>query len=135
MARRLESLKKSYSAICRTKVDYDCQLYNTASAGRLKKLDNINIESIRIYTGAFRTSPIEALHVEANDPSLELRKNELELRFLYYLKSNTSYIETLNTLDDREDQNYEENERSIKPSGVYLRKLEQRYMEKQKEIE
>ena len=38
-------------------------------------------------------------------------------------------------MNDREDQNYEENERSIKPTGVYLRRLEQRYMEDQKEIE
>ena len=64
------------------------------------------------------------MYVEANDPPI-----------LYKLKRNSSYIETLNTLDDREDQNYEENQRSIKTMGVYLRKLEQRYMEEQKEIE
>ena len=51
------------------------------------------------------------------------------------LKSNTSNIETLNTLNDREDQLYEENERSIKLTGMYLRRLEQRYVEEQKEIE
>ena len=38
------------------------------------------------------------------------------LRFLYKLKSNSSYIQTLNTLNKNEDQNYEENERSIKPT-------------------
>ena len=31
-------------------MDYGCQLYNTASAGRLKKLDNIHREGIKIYT-------------------------------------------------------------------------------------
>ena len=66
---------------------------------------------------------------------MELRKNELELRFLYKLKSNISYIETLNTLDDREDQNNEQNDKSIKLTGVYQRSLEQRYMEEQKEKE
>ena len=66
-------------------------------------------EGIRIYTEPFRILPVEALHVEANDPPLELRRNELELRFQYKLKSNTSYKETLNTLDDREYQKYEEN--------------------------
>ena len=86
-------------------MDYGGQLYNTASAGRLKKLDSIHREGIRIYTGAFRTSPVEALHVEANNPPQEIRRNELGLRFLYKLKNNTSYIETLNTLDDSEDQN------------------------------
>ena len=94
-------------------MDYGCQLYNPAFAGRLKKLDSIHREDIRIYTGPFRTLPVEALHVEANDSPLELRRNELRLRFLYKLKGNTSCIEMLKTLDDREDQKYEENERSI----------------------
>ena len=79
-------------------MDYGYQLYNIATAGRLKKLDSMHREGIRIYTGAFRTSPVEALHVVANDSPLELKRNELELRCLYKLKSNTSYMETLNTL-------------------------------------
>ena len=53
---------------------------------------------------------------------------------MYKLKSNNSYIETLNTLDDKEDQNYKENVRSIKPTVLYLRRLKQRYMEEQREI-
>ena len=67
-------------------MDYGCQLYNTASAGRIKKLDSIHREGIRIYTGAFRTSPVETLHAEANDPSLKLRRNELGWRYLYKQK-------------------------------------------------
>ena len=110
-------------------MDYGCKLYHTVSPGRLKKLDSIHREGIRIYIGAFRTSPVKALHVEANDPPLKLRQHKLGLRFLYKIKCNTSYIDTLNTLDDSEDQNSEKNDRSIKPTGVYLKKLEQRYME------
>ena len=64
----LENGKNLYSAICRTKIDYGFQIYNTDSAGRLKKLDSIHREGIRIYKGDFRTSPIELLYVEANDP-------------------------------------------------------------------
>ena len=60
---------------------------------------------LKNITGAFRTSLVEALHVETNDSPLEREKNVLELRILYKIKSNTSYIETLNTLDDREDKN------------------------------
>ena len=81
-------------------MDYGCQLYNTASPVRPKKLDSIHREDDEIYTGVFSNSPAETLHVEGNDPPLELRKNNLGLRFLYKLKSNTSYIETLNTLDN-----------------------------------
>ena len=65
-------------------------------------------EKAREYIyGAFRTSPVKSIHVEACDPPhLELRRNELGQRFLYKLKSNSSYIETLNTLDNNKDQNY-----------------------------
>ena len=58
---------------------------------------------------------MEALHIEANDPSLEIRRNELGSRYLYKLKSYPAYI---NTLDDSEDQKYEESERSVKPTGA-----------------
>ena len=77
-------------------------------AGKLKKLYSIHREDIRIYTRTFRTSPVEALHVEANYSLLELKRNKLGLRFLYNkLKNNISNIETLHTVDNREDQNYE----------------------------
>ena len=57
--RRLENPKKISRAICREKMVHGCQLYNTASAGKLKKLYSIHRKSIRIYTGAFRNSPVE----------------------------------------------------------------------------
>ena len=47
---------------------------------------------------------------------------------MYKLRNNNTYTESLNTLNDREDQNYEENEGSTKPTGVYLRKMEKEYM-------
>ena len=72
-------------------MDYGCRVNNTVSAGRLKKLDSMHREDMRIYTGAFRTSPVKALHVDENDLPLKLRRNELWLRFLCKLKSNTSY--------------------------------------------
>ena len=53
----------------------------------LQKLDSIHNGGITIYTGVFRTSPVEVLHLEASDPPLELRRNELGLRFLYILKT------------------------------------------------
>ena len=75
----------------------------------LKKLDSIHREGIRIYTGAFKTSSMESLHIEANEPALDKRRNELGLRFLYRLRSNPTYNDTVNTLDSTEDHNYDEN--------------------------
>ena len=59
---------------------------------------------------------------------MKLKRKKLGLKFLYNLKSNSLYIDTLNTLDNNKDDNYEENERSIRPTGVHLRRLEQRYV-------
>ena len=89
------------------------------SLGDLKKLDSILREDIRIYTGDFRMSLVEALHIEVYDPSLELRRNELGVRFLYKLRSNTPFTESL---DDREDQNYKENKGETRPSKSTLKK-------------
>ena len=66
-------------------------------------MENIHRKGRIIYTRVFRTSPVESLHVEANYSQLELRRNELGLRFLYKLKSNSTYKETFNTLDNNED--------------------------------
>ena len=83
-------------------MDYGCQLFYTVLAGRLKKLESLHKEGIRIHTGTFRTSPVEALYVEANNPPLELRRNELELRLLFKLKSNNLCIHTKYTGRQRE---------------------------------
>ena len=68
--------------------------------------------------------------------TLELR-NELGLRFFYRLRSNITNTKSLNTLDDRMDQSYEENEEATKPTGVHLknrnkdqRKVEENYLAK-----
>ena len=96
VGRRLyRTLKRMYSAVCRSKMDYGYQLYHKASSGRQKKLNSIHKEGIRIYTGIFRMSPVESLHTEACDPILELRRNKLGLRFLYRLRSNSTYTESL----------------------------------------
>ena len=43
--------------------------------------------------------------------------------------------QSLNTLDNEENQNFVGNEGSTKPTGAGLRNLEQGYMKEQKEVE
>ena len=64
-----------------------------------------------------------------------MRKNELELRFLYKLGSNETFTKSLVTQDDSEDYNFEDNERATRPTGVHFIILEWRYIEEQKKIE
>ena len=42
-----------------------------------KKLESIHRKGTRTYTGTFRTSSVESLHVEAYDPFSEMRKHVL----------------------------------------------------------
>ena len=75
---------------------------------------------------------METKALQAYDPSLELRMIELGFRFLYKIRKNTTYTESLNTQYGKENQNYEENKRATRPTVAHLRETKQRYMKKQK---
>ena len=59
--------------------------------------DDPDHQGIRLALGAFRTSPADSLLVEANEPSLNDRREKLSLQFALKLKSNRSYP-TYNTV-------------------------------------
>ena len=62
----------------RSKLDYDY----------LKILDTVHHQGLRLALGAFRTSPIPSLYVEADEPSLSERRVKLSLQYITKLKSN-----------------------------------------------
>ena len=53
----------------------------------------------------FRISSVESLPTEACDSTMELKRKKTGLRFLYRLKSNSKFTKSLNTLNDKKDQN------------------------------
>ena len=63
-------------------MDYFYQMYSTVTSENLKKYDCRQSEDIKVYIEAFKLSLIETLHVEAKKSSMELKRNELGLRFL-----------------------------------------------------
>ena len=95
-------MKKLYSVVCTSMMNYGCQLYSVQYSlpRETIKLSSIHIEVIRINTGVFRMSPVELLHVESCGPTMKLRRN-VGLRFLYRRRINSTYTNSLNTLDDR----------------------------------
>ena len=64
---------KTYRQVTQPKLDYGSVVYGSASAQILKRLDVIPNEAMRISTGAFKTTPIEALHILTNEPLLKFR--------------------------------------------------------------
>ena len=81
-------LLRLYRSLIRSKLDYGSIVYGSARKSYLKILDSIHNEGLRLVLGAFRTSPINSLYVEANEPSLSYRRQKLSLQYLLKLKSN-----------------------------------------------
>ena len=53
-------------------------------------LDTVHHQGLRLALGAFRTSPVESLYVEADKPSLYLRRENLALQYAIRLAANPS---------------------------------------------
>ena len=81
------TLLKLYNSICKSKLDYGCEVYSSACKSKLRELDVVHNMGLRICTGAFKTSPIESLYVDSNEFPLDLRREELGLRYITRLKS------------------------------------------------
>ena len=54
------------------------------------KLDPIHNQGLRLALGAFRTSPVASLYVEADEPSLYSRREKLSLQYAIRLAANPS---------------------------------------------
>ena len=53
-------------------------------------LDTVHHQGLRLALGAFRTSPVESLYVEAEEPPLYLRREKLALQYAIRLAANPS---------------------------------------------
>ena len=80
-------LLRLYRALIRSKLDYGSFTYGSARASYIKTLDPIHNQGLRLCLGAFRTSPMESLYVEANEESLYRRRDRLSLQYALRLKS------------------------------------------------
>ena len=80
-----DTLLVLYHAIVRSKFDYGCIVYGTASNTNLRQLDSIHNSGLRLALGAFCTSPVSSLYTEANEAPLKERR--LKLSMHYYVKT------------------------------------------------
>ena len=83
-----------YRSLVRSKLDYGCIVYGSASKTALDKLDPVHNQGIRLSLGAFRSSPVESLYVEAHEPPLKIRREKLALQFL--IPNTKFYMQTKN---------------------------------------
>ena len=80
-----DTLLMLYRAIVRSKFDYGCIVYGTASNTNLRQLDSVHNCGLILALGAFCTSPVSSLYTEANEAPVEERR--LKLSMHYYVKT------------------------------------------------
>ena len=77
-----KTLLMLYTSLIRSKLDYGCQAYaTTASTAQLQRLDRIQSTVLRIVTGAYKSAPKIAVEVECNVLPLNLRRDEMILKY------------------------------------------------------
>ena len=70
-----------YRTIVRSKLDYGCTVYGTASNTNLRKLDSIHNARLRLALGAFCTIPVSSMYTEANEAPLKERRLKLSMNY------------------------------------------------------
>ena len=78
-----KTLLRLYKALILSKISYGCEVYSSALPSRLKMLDSIHHAGIRLATGAFKSSPIPSLLVEAGEIPLDLYGQNMVCRYWY----------------------------------------------------
>ena len=117
---------KVFRMYIRSKLDYGCSIYSSTSPSNLKPLQIICNESLRISTGAFKSTPIETLHVLAGEMPLEYRRDYLALRYLYKIKSFTDNP-AYNSLIPQHNRRLFENNPVIPPLSIRSRQMIEKY--------
>lgn len=117
------SLLNVYKALILSKIDYGSIVYSSARQGVLKKLDPIHNTAIRICTGAYRSSPIDSLLVEAGVPSLENRRKRMTVNYSYKLAYKTHHPVKDTMYLDPSAQKYNRLKNPTKPFRLRCKEL------------
>ena len=117
------TLLKLYRSLVRSKLDYGCIIYGSARKSYLQMLDPIHNQGLRLALGAFRTSPVASLYVEADEPSLYSRREKLSLQYAIRLAANPSNPAHEVTFPPNYVNLYEQKPKAIKSFGIRISPL------------
>ena len=68
---------KIYRMCIRAKMDYGAPVYGSAATSIINTLNLTAKETLRLATGAFKSTPTESLHILANEMKLNHRRDYL----------------------------------------------------------
>ena len=117
------TLLKLYRSLVRSKLDYGCIIYGSASKKALAKLDPVYNQGPRLSLGAFRSSPVESLYVEAHEPPLEICREKLALQYSIKLKANPGNPAYDVVFNPKYQNLYANKDSATDSFGIYCKKL------------
>jgi ribonuclease HI len=120
-----QTLLKLYRCLIRSKLDYGSIIYGAARKSYICMLDPIQNQALRLCLGAFRTSPVESLQIEANEPSLALRRTRLSALYILKLRSNNRNPAYKNTFHPQYQLLFQRKIKTIPTFGIRALKLVQ----------
>ena len=109
-----------YRSLIRSKLDYGSIVYGSARKSYLQMLDTVHNQGLRLALGAFRTSPVSSLNVEADELSLWLRRKKLSLQYAIRLAANPAFEVTF---PPQFQEYYERKPNAIKSFGLRIAPL------------
>ena len=109
-----------YRSLIRSKLDYGSIVYGSARKSYLKSLDTIHHQGLRLALGAFRTSPVESLYAESNEPSLYIRREKLSLQYVTKLAANPRNSAHDCVFNPKYERFYNNKPTAIKPLGLRI---------------
>ena len=86
----------------------------------MKCLDIIHHQGLRLALGAFRTSPVESLYAESNEPSLYTRREKLSLQYTTKLAANPKNPAHNCVFNPKYERFYNNTPSAIKPLGLRI---------------
>ena len=104
-------------------MDYGCIVYGSAFKTALAKLDHVHNQGLCLSLGAFRSSPVESLHVEAHEPPLEIRREKLALHYILELKANPGNPAYDVVFNSKYQILYADKESATDSFGIHCKKL------------
>ena len=118
-----KTLLKLYRTLIRSKIDYANFIYQSARKSYLKTLKSIQHAGLRLALGAFPTSPVESLYIEANENPPELRRNNLGFKYYTKLKANPSNPAYNSTFNPNCKDLFLQYENKIKTFGLRMESI------------
>ena len=118
------SLLMIYRAHIRSKMDYACQAYDTASDHSKQELDKVQAAALRIACGAMKSTPTAAMQVECGEMPLEIRRQNICLKYAAKITSTEDHPTAEILTETWQQQRMKDNQKTfLKSTRPYLEQI------------